>query len=89
MNENDNSKNRKYAELDKRVAHTYTKDSTATNKNALSDVYVKAFVWASRRIEDGRRYCSLCQNNSFVDDIAFDGMKNNLTLISTRSMWWT
>jgi len=42
VNENDNNKNRKYPSNDKRVAETYAKDSRATNKNALSDVYVKA-----------------------------------------------
>jgi predicted helicase len=42
VNENDNSKNRTYRVLDERVAETYAKDSQATNKVALSDVYVKA-----------------------------------------------
>ncbi len=48
INENDNNKNRKYTTLDQRVAETYARDSSASNKNALSDVYVKAF--AGRRI---------------------------------------
>src|SRR2546430_1148878 len=43
LNENDNNKNRKYKVMDKRVAETFAKDSKATNKNALSDPYVKAF----------------------------------------------
>ena len=37
INENDNNKNRKYAVIDKRIRDTYAKDSSATNKNALSD----------------------------------------------------
>ncbi len=55
LNENDNNKNRKYKEMDKEVAGTYAKDSRATNKNALSDPYVKAFRWASNRIGDRHR----------------------------------
>ena len=38
--------------MDKRVAETYAKDSKATNKNALSDPYVKAIRWATDRIKD-------------------------------------
>src|ERR1017187_6917088 len=40
LNENDNNKNRKYKELDRRVSETYARLSRATNKNALSDIYV-------------------------------------------------
>src|SRR5438270_832042 len=42
LNENDNNKNRKYPTMDQRVNETYAKASNATNKNALSDPYVKA-----------------------------------------------
>lgn len=76
-NENDNNKNRKYEEIDRRVAETYSKDSKATNKNALSDPYVKAIRWASDRIGD-EGIVALVTNNSFVNDIAFDGMRKNL-----------
>jgi hypothetical protein len=50
VNENDNNRNRTYEEVDRRVRETYTKDSRASNKNSLSDVYVKALRWASDRI---------------------------------------
>jgi len=46
INENDNNKNRKYEVVDKRIRETFAADSTATNKNALSDMYVKFFRWA-------------------------------------------
>ena len=45
VNENDNNKNRTYKTMGERVAETYVKDSKATNKNKLSDPYVKAFRW--------------------------------------------
>jgi predicted helicase len=77
VNENDNNKNRKYRVMDKRVAETYAKDSTATNKNALSDVYVKAIRWASDRLrEEG--IVAFVTNNSFIDGIVFDGMRKHL-----------
>ncbi len=77
VNENDNNKNRKYPTLDRRVSETYARDSTATLKNALSDPYVKAFRWASDRIGD-EGIVAFVTNNSFVNDIAFDGMRKQL-----------
>ncbi len=77
QNENDNNKNRKYEEVDRRVAKTYSKDSKATNKNSLSDPYVKAFRWAADRIKD-EGIVAFVTNNSFIDNIAFDGMRQHL-----------
>ena len=66
VNENDNNRNRKYPTMDARVKETYAKDSTANNKNQLSDPYVKAIRWASDRIgEEG--VVALVTNNSFLD----------------------
>ena len=77
VNENDNNKNRKYPTMDKRVQDTYVKDSKATNKNKLSDPYVKAFRWASDRIgEEG--VVALVTSNSFLNGLAFDGMRLHL-----------
>ena len=77
VNENDNNKNRKYETMDKRVAESYGKDSTATNKSALADPYVKAIRWASDRIEtDG--VIAFVTNNSFLSGVAFDGMRKHL-----------
>ena len=77
VNENDNNKNRKYPIMDKQVRQTYTKDSTATNKKALSDPYVKAIRWASDRIET-EGVVAFITNNSFIGDVAFDGMRKHL-----------
>ena len=77
VNENDNNKNRKYETMDARVAETYTKDSKATLRNKLSDPYVKAIRWASDRIgEEG--VVAFVTNNSFLDAVAFDGMRKHL-----------
>ena len=77
INENDNNKNRTYATMDKRVRETYSQDSNATNKNALSDPYVKAIRWAADRIgEEG--IVAFVTNHSFIDALAFDGMRKHL-----------
>ena len=77
VNENDNNKNRKYATMDLRVRETYSQDSKATNKNKLSDSYVKAIRWASDRIGD-EGVVAFVTNNGFLDGVAFDGMRKHL-----------
>ena len=77
VNENDNNKNRKYKTMDKMLQDTYSHDSKASTRVALSDPYVKAILWASRRIgEEG--VVAFVTNNSFIDGIAFDGMRKHL-----------
>ena len=77
VNENDNNRNRKYPTMDSRVRETYAKDSTASNKNKLSDPYVKAIRWASDRIgKEG--VVAFVTNNGFLDGVAFDGMRKHL-----------
>ena len=77
VNENDNNKNRKYEAMDDRIAETYAKDSKATLRNALYDPYVKAIRWALDRIgEEG--VVAFVTNNSFLDGLAFDGMRKHL-----------
>ena len=77
VNQNDNNKNRKYEIMDALVRETYSQDSEATNKNALSDPYVKAILWASKRIgEEG--VVAYVTNNGFLDGVAFDGMRKHL-----------
>jgi predicted helicase len=75
--ENDNNKNRKYEDLDDRVSETYTKNSRASNKNALSDPYVKAIRWASDRIAD-EGIVAFVTNNGFIDGVAADGLRMHL-----------
>lgn len=82
LNENDNNKNRRYTNksktgIDDRVSVTYAKASKATLKNSLSDPYVKAIRWASDRIGD-EGVIALVTNNSFIEGIAFDGMRQYL-----------
>ncbi len=77
INENDNNKNRKYETMDARVKNTYAKASTATNKKALADPYIKAIRWASDRIGD-EGVVAFVTNSGFLDGVAFDGMRKLL-----------
>ncbi len=79
LNENDNNKKRKYFIMDARIKKTYSKDSKATNKIVLYDPFVKAIRWATDRIvknEEG--IVAFVTNDSFIDQLAFDGMRKHL-----------
>jgi predicted helicase len=75
--ENDNSKNRSYPVIDQRINKTYVKDSKATLNNKLYDAYVRFFRYAADRLKGPGIVCFV-SNNSFVDQIAFDGMRKHL-----------
>jgi predicted helicase len=75
--ENDNNKNRKYKHLDRRVSDTYAKSSTATSLSKLNDVYVKAFRWASDRVDE-EGVVAFVTNDSFLEKVAFDGVRHHL-----------
>jgi predicted helicase len=77
VNENDNNKNQTHTTVDNWVRETYAKDSKATLKNALSDPYVKAIKWASERVKN-EGIVAFVTNNSFLEGIAFDGMRKHL-----------
>jgi predicted helicase len=84
LDENDNNKNRSYAEVDKKIRDTYGKESKATLNAKLYDPYVKFFRWATDRL--GKRDGIVCfvTNNSFVDQVAFDGMRKCLEVMSVN-----
>ncbi len=83
-NENDNNKNRKYPLIDGRIRETYAKDSKASNKNALSDAYVKFFRWATDRLQGRDGIVCFVSNNGFLNGVAFDGFRKWLTDEFTR-----
>ncbi|GAG27150.1 unnamed protein product, partial [marine sediment metagenome] len=58
--------------------------STATNKKALWDSYVKFFRWATDRLNNRDGIVCFVSNNSLVDQIAFDGMRKHLLGDFTR-----
>ena len=78
INENDNNKNRTYVTMDALLQETYSRASKATNKRSLSDPYVKAILWASKRI-GAEGVVAFVTNSGFLDRTAFDGMRKHLT----------
>ena len=59
---NDNAQNKKYPILDNRISETYSKESSAGLNKALYDAYIKAFRWATDRLNNngggGNRICN-------------------------------
>ncbi len=78
VNENDNNKNRKYSHVDERIRATYAKDSKATLKMQLYDMYVRFFRWSIDRLGQDDGVLVFVTNNSFVDQLSFDGFRKHL-----------
>ena len=74
---NDNNQNEAYPYLDERIAETYAKNSTATNKNSLYDAYIRAFRWASDRITDDG-ILAFVTNGAYIDNNAMSGFRQSL-----------
>lgn len=76
---NDNAQNQKYPDLDARVDESYAQGSTATNKNSLYDSYIKAFRWATDRIDPKNGgVIGFITNGSWIDGNAMDGFRKSL-----------
>jgi predicted helicase len=76
---NDNAQNFSYPKLEKRIAKTYVQDSAMTNKNSLYDSYIKAFRWATDRL-DGEQggIIGFVSNGGWIDGNAMDGFRKHL-----------
>ncbi|EHN8796970.1 DEAD/DEAH box helicase [Enterobacter hormaechei] len=74
---NDNNQNVKYPQLDKRIADTYAAYTSATNKNALYDSYIRAIRWASDRIGE-QGVVGFVTNGGYIDSNSADGLRKCL-----------
>ena len=75
---NDNAANVAYLNLDQQIEKTYADASSATNKNALYDSYIRSFRWASDRIgEEG--IIGFVSNAGWIEGNATDGMRKCLS----------
>lgn len=74
---NDNNANVKYEGLDSRIRDTYAERSTATNKNALYDSYIRAIRWASDRVGDSG-IVGFVTNAGFLEANTADGLRKCL-----------
>lgn len=74
---NDDNANIAYPGVDRRIRETYAEYSSATNKNALYDSYIRAFRWATDRIGD-RGVLGYVTNGGWIDGNTTDGMRKFL-----------
>lgn len=74
---NDNNQNMSYPTLDAEISSTYVARSNATNSNSVYDQYIRAFRWASDRIED-KGVVSFVTNGGWLDGQAMDGFRKTL-----------
>lgn len=74
---NDNNANIGYPTLDASIRNTYAAHSTATNKNALYDSYIRAIRWASDRIGSSG-VVAYVSNGGFIDANTADGLRKCL-----------
>ena len=76
---NDDAQNQSYPRLEQRIADTYAKQSDKTNKNALYDSYIKAFRWASDRLDKQHGgIIAFVSNGYWLDGNAMDGFRKCL-----------
>lgn len=75
---NDNNANETYPTLDSRIKASYGEKSTnGSRKTAIYDSYVRAFRWASDRLEDRGVICFV-SNGGWLTGKAFDGFRRCL-----------
>ena len=76
---NDNAQNQKYQVLENRIKSTYAKLSQASLVKGLYDSYIKAFRWASDRLDpqNGGVICFIT-NSQWLEGNAQDGFRKSL-----------
>lgn len=76
---NDNAQNQKYPTLESRIENTYALESDANLKNSLYDSYIKAFRWASDRLDKKEGgVIGFVTNGNWLDGNAQNGMRKCL-----------
>ena len=76
-NSNNINGNVHYPKLEDKITRTYVKDSSSTNSISMYDSYIKAFRWATDRIQD-KGIIGFITNNGYLDSKSADGFRKNL-----------
>lgn len=77
--ENDNAQNKKYPILDNKIADTYVKNSNSKMNKALYDAYIKAFRWATDRLNNnGGGIIGFVTNGAWIDGTATTGFRKTI-----------
>jgi len=73
---NDNAQNQKYPDLDKRIEDLYVATSEANLNKAAYDSYIKAFRWATDRLDPKNGgVIGFITNGSWLDSNGLDGFR--------------
>ena len=73
---NDNAQNQDYPRLNKKITDTYVKESSANLKKGLYDSYIKAFRWATDRLDPNNGgIVAFVSNAGWLDGNAMDGFR--------------
>lgn len=73
---NDNAQNMHYEHLDKKIEETYVKESSAALSKACYDSYIKAFRWATDRLDPScGGIIGFVTNGSWLDNNGLDGFR--------------
>lgn len=76
---NDNAQNQTYEALEKRIGDTYFEASKGTGKHSLYDSYIKAFRWASDRLDSKNGgVIGFVSNGSWLDSNTTSGFRKCL-----------
>ncbi len=75
---NDNAQNKKYPILDNRILETYSKESSAGLNKALYDAYIKAFRWATDRLNKNGGLIGFVTNGAWIDGTATSGFRKTI-----------
>ena len=75
---NDNAQNKKYPILDNRISETYSKESSAGLNKALYDAYIKAFRWATDRLNNNGGVIGFVTNGAWIDGTATTGFRKTI-----------
>ena len=76
-NQNDDNANTHYPKLEKEISNTYVNQSKAGYSKGAYDSYIKAFRWASDRIEK-QGVIGFVSNGSYLDSKSTDGFRSAL-----------
>jgi predicted helicase len=76
-NQDDNNQNVSYPSLDSKIQKSYAQQSSATSKRSNYDSYIRAFRWASDRIDKDGVICFV-SNGSFIDSGSLDGFRKSI-----------
>lgn len=79
-NANDNSQNESYPKLEERITNTYSSGTKAQLQRGLYDSYIKAFRWASDRLDsENGGIIGFVTNSGWIDKVSFNGFRKSLS----------